>query len=349
MIQSETFEKAHIESISKQRGKKLDSKLVEKVLRAFSLLEQLVENKIDLIFKGGTSLMLLSNQFRRLSIDIDIITTIEKEELEKVFPAIIEADAFISWSEDDRSSRAKTAPVAHYKFFYKSAIDSGFGNEPILLDVLFAKHSYSSVLDKPIIHPWLISTVTNTLVKLPTANSIIGDKLTAFAPKTTGILYTKKRPVEIIKQLFDVAFLFDQITDLQTIQETYIAIAKEEILYRNLSISWQEVLDDTIKACETISFRETNSAEFKILATGIANIQNFIIGTFTIEHAILCASKVAYLSAVLLKQTNRIERYSQPIEQEIKAFPYPKFNKLKKTNAEAFFYWYKALELLGKN
>ena len=47
-------------------------------------------------------------------------------------------------------------------------------------------------------------------------------KLTAFAPKTTGVLYSKNRPVEIIKQLFDVAFLTDNITDLKTVVIKYL-------------------------------------------------------------------------------------------------------------------------------
>ncbi len=45
---------------------------------------------------------------------------------------------------------------------------------------------------------------------------MLGDKLTAFAPNTIGILY--KRPnqffskhVEIIKQLYDVAKLYDKM------------------------------------------------------------------------------------------------------------------------------------------
>lgn len=56
---------------------------------------------------------------------------------------------------------------------------------------------------------------------MPTFDSILGDKLTAFAPKTTGILYSKNRPVEIIKQLYDIAFLFDNITNLEIVKKSY--------------------------------------------------------------------------------------------------------------------------------
>jgi hypothetical protein len=48
-------------------------------------------------------------------------------------------------------------------------------------------------------------------------NSILGDKLTAFAPNTTGIPYKKGKHIEIIKQLHDVSKLIDNITDISTV------------------------------------------------------------------------------------------------------------------------------------
>ena len=50
-----------------------DPKLVEKVVYAFGLLEQLKQAGLDFIFKGGTSLLLLTDPPSRFSIDIDII------------------------------------------------------------------------------------------------------------------------------------------------------------------------------------------------------------------------------------------------------------------------------------
>ena len=45
-------------------------------------------------------------------------------------------------------------------------------------------------------------------------DDILGDKLTAFAPNTTGIPYEKSglsRAMEIIKQLYDIGNLFEQM------------------------------------------------------------------------------------------------------------------------------------------
>ncbi len=51
-----------------------DKNLVEKVIRAFSLLTMLAESGCNFYFKGGSCLMLLLGESRhRLSIDIDIM------------------------------------------------------------------------------------------------------------------------------------------------------------------------------------------------------------------------------------------------------------------------------------
>ena len=52
-----------------------DITLIEKTIRAFSLLESLVLSGCPFVFKGGTSLMLHLDSTKRLSIDIDIILT----------------------------------------------------------------------------------------------------------------------------------------------------------------------------------------------------------------------------------------------------------------------------------
>ena len=49
-----------------------DVALVEKTIRAFSLLEALARSGCPFIFKGGSSLMLHMNTGKRLSIDIEL-------------------------------------------------------------------------------------------------------------------------------------------------------------------------------------------------------------------------------------------------------------------------------------
>ena len=67
-----------------------DTTLMESMIYALYLLEQLQLSGLDFIFKGGTSLILLMKEPKRFSVDIDIIISpkISREELEKYLSEI---------------------------------------------------------------------------------------------------------------------------------------------------------------------------------------------------------------------------------------------------------------------
>lgn len=349
MIKASSYTLEWITSLRTKLGKKVDPKMIEKVINALVLLEQLRANNLDLIFKGGTSLLLTAKRPKRFSIDIDIITNHTEKEIAGVLDKIIGNGLFTRWESDNERKTAMEAPVTHYKLYYESKIDTNYGEEPILLDVLHTDNPYPKVIYYPIEHDWLESEGETTLVKIPVYDCILGDKLTAFAPKTTGILYSKERPVEIIKQLYDLSFLFDQIESLPLLKESYLHVVAEELRFRKLSMSHQEVLDDTIEACTVIANRKPNDEEFKHLHRGILNITNFIIDRFKIEEAIVAAGKIAYLCLILKSEDKiAIEKFKSP--EQIKELiitntTFNWLNKLKKSNPEAFFYWEKAIAL----
>lgn len=70
MITQNSFTIDWINQVSKRH--KADKILVEKSIRALSLLEGLSESSLPFVFKGGTALMLIFKEPHRLSIDIDI-------------------------------------------------------------------------------------------------------------------------------------------------------------------------------------------------------------------------------------------------------------------------------------
>ena len=53
----------------------------------------------------------------------------------------------------------------------------------------------------------LITEGEKVEVTIPELNCILGDKLTAFAPHTTGIPLGVGKDVEVLKQMYDVASL----------------------------------------------------------------------------------------------------------------------------------------------
>lgn len=73
MICSDCFSREWIQKVSDDLHYP-DVNLIEKVIRAFSLVELLSASGCPLIWKGGTALMLLlSGSRHRLSIDVDVI------------------------------------------------------------------------------------------------------------------------------------------------------------------------------------------------------------------------------------------------------------------------------------
>lgn len=79
---------------------------------------------------------------------------------------------------------------------------------------MYEKGRYIEIIEKDINCKFVNYTTPARLVKIPSVDCILGDKLTAFAPNTTGIPYGKNKELEIIKQLFDVANLFDVTKDI---------------------------------------------------------------------------------------------------------------------------------------
>ncbi|MDD3005681.1 nucleotidyl transferase AbiEii/AbiGii toxin family protein [Flavobacterium sp.] len=347
MIKSESHTLDWILNLKSKLGKRIDPKLIEKVIWALTLLEQLKINGLNFTFKGGTALLLATEKPKRFSIDIDIITEHSEKEIIAVLQKIKEDKVFLDWEDDNNRKHTPDAPIGHFKTYYKSVVDGNI--EPILLDLLYTPNPYPQIQELPIKHNWIATSGEETIITMPTFDAILGDKLTAFAPKTTGILYSKNRPVEIIKQLYDIAFLFDNISDLTVVKNSYNKVVQEEIGFRKLDITATEVLKDTWQACYTLAERNIESEEFNQLQLGIRNFTNFTIDRFNIDEAITAAAKVAYLTKLLQSEkTIKIERFNNPLEIKdwlIENQEYNKLNKLKKNNPEAFYYWFKSFKL----
>ena len=343
-----------IEQVAKENNIK-DSALLEKTIRAFSLLEALARSGCPFIFKGGTSLMLHLGSAKRLSIDIDIIcpygTRIE-DYLEKYSAEY----GFGEVKLVERVSRTDV-PKLHAKFFYQVSYQGGPREDKILLDVLFEEIHYAKVVTMPILSPFLKQEGEPVMVNLPSHDDLLGDKLTAFAPHTTGIPFFKGEKncsMEINKQLYDIASLFDLNKDLIITTETFKKLAAVELCYRHLNTSnLQVVLDDIYNTALCISLRGMFlPEEYKLLTEGINRVRGFIHSEkYSLESAIRNASKVAYISKLIEKGFTEVHHFNPASAQElasatITAPQLSKLNKLKKTNLEAFFYWYEVSKMM---
>ena len=337
-----------------------DKNIIEKVIRAFSLLDMLAESGCPFHFKGGSCLMLLLGGGRhRLSIDIDIIcppgTDIEPY-LQKY-----KDFGFIDYKSVRRVQRSKDIPKTHSKFYYNVAfIDDASRHESILLDVLNEDCHYERVEEVPIESPLLKIEGNTSLVKVPSAGDILGDKLTAFAPNTTGIPYFKTTSdgtgrdcsMEIIKQLYDVSRLFEIVNDLSVTSKSFKKIAEVELSYRGMDNDLSVVYDDIRQTALCISTRGAEGkGNFRMLQNGISRIRSFMFrGGYLIDDAIIDSARAAYIATLLQTRNIDLERYSGDANSVVNLKLSPtvpmRLARLKRNLPEAYFYWVKTSELL---
>lgn len=353
MIKKECLTPEWIKSVS-ERNKYKDLNLIEKVIRAMFLLEMLKLSGCPFCFKGGSALMLiLGESARRLSIDIDIIcppgTDIEP------YLKDIEKFGFVSKTLEERQRRDTNIPKSHSKFFYHIAYKNDDKPAYILLDVLYEDLQYYTTEEVEIKGAFIELDDVPLKVTVPSAVDILGDKLTAFAPNTSGIPYTKGDrdcSLEIIKQLYDIGRLFEHTIDFQHIRDTFIQIGKIELQYRGLSAELSLIYEDIRETSLCLASKgQVGKGNFKILQGGIKKLDSYLYkGKYRIEEAIIDAARAAYLATSIEKSNTRIEKYDGNsktiLTMELSPAVSNKLNKLKKILPEAFFYWVKISELL---
>ncbi len=352
MIKPESLDNTWISAIAKQ--KKAVPILVEKVIRALWLLEGLVIHDLPFTFKGGTALMLKLGSARRLSIDIDIIIPKKEEGLAALLSKVGTERGFTKVEEQVRETKS-TIEKAHYKFFYKPSAQKA-EQAYVLLDILFGESGYHKIESISIESTFLSLTDKPAIVTVPSFEDLTGDKLTAFAPETTGIPYTKSgqsASMEIIKQLYDLGYLFDQINDLSIVKKTFDNIAQTELSYRKIEKAPNDVLQDTYQASLCLSSRgQLGNGNFEELSSGVKRIQPYIFSeNYNIDKAIAQASKIAHLTRLLLIKKETIIRFEsadQIKDWSIADHAMTKLNKLKKINPEAYYYWHKSIEVNSK-
>jgi predicted nucleotidyltransferase component of viral defense system len=322
--------------------------LLEKMFYALSLAELLQIYGLKFIFKGGTSLILLLEYPQRFSIDIDIITKNNQIEIEAILDKICKkSNIFFRYElQEDRSYKGNI-PKAHYKLFF-NALETGQNDTHILLDILFDKNPYPQTEQLPINKKWLKTSLSITNVNVPTIESIVGDKLTAFAPNTTGIQYGKGKHTEIIKQMFDLGQLFDKVFSFEIVIKSFEAIANKEIQYRKLQQTTSiDIAKDIFQTCLEV-VREEND-ELKL---GIKTFKNWTFLRFNRDKAFLYSGKIAYISAKIIKNntTDLQKTLAQKIDKKQFLITNPNYNDINKRTKNisnnALFYWFQAIHIL---
>lgn len=347
MLARENYRKEHITAL--HNASKNDPGLLERVLYAFGLLEAITRVGLPFVFKGGTCLMLLLKKPMRLSTDIDIVvapgTDVDSyiEEAGKIFP-------FVRVEEQKRIGK-NSIEKRHFKFAYLSPTSER--EVTILLDILFEENHYATLVERNIENELLLVEKPDITVKIPNINCILGDKLTAFAPHTTGIPFGVSKELEIMKQMFDCMTLFREMDDFAEVKKTYDKVVKAELAYRGLKIGKAEVLKDTIDACACIIGRGSIlSEDYKHYQKGLASIKGHIYMTkYNGEYAAIYACEVMYLAASILTDQDSCLHIIQPelyLDSKLMLKEYQKLSYIKKVKLEAYGYIVEAVKMLAE-
>lgn len=348
MIEKHCFERDWILEQRKKLGG-ADPTLLEKTILAFELLGRLTLNGLSFVFKGGTCMLLLLDNFKRLSIDVDIVCQEDEIRQKEIFNLLIASSPFSHWAEDPRSP--SQIPKKHYKFFFESQINKR--EDYVLLDVLRSNNLFPALQEKVIEFPF-IQLQEKVSVSVPSVDSLIGDKLTAFAPRTIGVPLDARRSMQIIKQLFDLGKLFLRAKELPEISLSYNDFAKMENSYRQTKFNLLQSLQDTLNACFLITQLDLKGSieneTTSILRKGIRQVSSHLIGTtFGLPQAKVSAARVAFLVALLMakRKVNVSDfLYNDSRIEEIRDAALSKnlsrINRLKGSSPEVFYYWYLA-------
>jgi hypothetical protein len=360
MFSPEKYTAAWIEKQAKAMG--CNPIILERCVHALTLLGNLAESGLSFTFKGGTSLLLHLKEIQRLSIDIDIVCREKPEDVRKEITQIGSNPRFLRWEEDDREHR-DLPNRRHYKFYFRSVL----GNKPeltILLDVVEEGRNHHQLVRLPIKTAFIIPE-REVQVQLPTLESLLGDKLTAFAPKTIGVpLYDPEgKPGELMqvaKQLFDVGSLFEVVRDFGQVAKTYGETHALENEYRGGKYSLETVLRDTYDACLALTAVNTRVAgkypDGPVLYRGFQNMRGHYVGKDIKHEDVRKLAARAALLAASIRAKSLLEfpacRYTGSADQ-IAALRTVTFNRtafdwldgVKAVNPEAYYYWHRAIQL----
>lgn len=350
LVAEHCFSRDWYEAKQNERGQ-LSPSLLETTNYAFELLAELVKRGLPLVFKGGTCIMLLLDDFRRLSIDVDIALPMTSDEVFPVLQSIAAETRFLDVEHLDRDPH-RLPKRHHYLFHYPSVYTQQPGS--LQLDILEDDAHYPELIETPVEHS-LVEVEEDVAVRVPTVEGLLGDKLTAFAPTTIGIRYgSYKDGIRIVKQICDVGELLTHIKDLDAVRAAHMRFLEAEGGYGDEPHTAVAVAEDRIAAARELCLLHTkwpaaDKDHAVILDDGVRQIDSHMVGRrYSFDNAKVAAARAAALTGLMMT-----EQHLPPIGDllfgehrlaELKtirlASPHDRLNVLRAGNAEAFYYWH---------
>lgn len=349
MIAEKCFTREWLEACAGSAGR-VDPGLLEKSIYAFELLGCLIAEGLPFVFKGGTAMLLLLDNFRRLSIDVDIACPLPREEVARVVVAAVRKGRFISMSPDERDP-ARLPKRHHYALKFASVVDA---RDPatLQLDVLEDDGHYPHTRRVPLQSRFIVPD-GDVYITVPTIEGLLADKLTAFAPKTVGVPYSAfKASLKLAKHVADIGELFTSARDGGDLVESYQRIFTAENTYRGNAFTMNEALDDTIEAARLLGCINVkgyqSTPESAVLLAGVKQVDTHMIGPrHSLDSAKIAAARAAHLAALLRANkvpadlaTLRFDEATMGTDRVATLDgPFIPLNRLRQVNPEGFYHW----------
>jgi len=228
-----------------------------------------------------------------------------------------------------------------------------------MLDVIYVPNFYKNIILKPIKSIFIDTDDNDTMIKVPSFESITGDKLTVFAPNTSGYLYDQGLELQIMKQLFDLGYLFEEIKDIEEVAIVFSEKVKVLNKYFNLDFTQEKILDDIIQTCLLLSKRGVHVSgiendKFNELVRGVDQMNNFLIKRpFYQDIAIDFSARVALVAnKIFYKDFTQFESFDEEAKTVKYLIDNPKYNFLNKlknlAGVKPLFYWHQFVKLIEK-
>lgn len=227
--------------------------LAELVVHCLELVSQLSWAGLPYRFKGGNSQLILLENPQRFSIDVDIVSTVSKEDLKTVLEKITEQCDLFHQLEVRPHLTKPWLPMISFKLYFNSQYQND-ENAFVMLDAVLEAPPYQGIRKQV---KCMDIYQSNESVEVPTIAGLLADKMLTLGPSTLGIPLGKNKEAHRLKHVYDVNWLlqhdFDKSEMLTAIQN---CINQENNLQRS---NWtlEQILKDTILFCEQPLTTET--------------------------------------------------------------------------------------------
>ncbi|MCW1912649.1 nucleotidyl transferase AbiEii/AbiGii toxin family protein [Luteolibacter sp. GHJ8] len=330
---------------------------------ALELVARLQQGGLEFIFKGGTSLALLFTPIRRLSIDVDILSLEPLDRLNNVLARVTQdRPPFLRAEHQDRRDR-EAPPTKHFKVYYSSALDPG-GIHSIQLDVIAGESPYATTERRPV-RASFFEVEEEVQVIMPTASSLLADKIACFAPSTIGYPYhplvartgapADPRPMKVVKHLFDIGELATIADNLPETVATYARVHEEQVRFRGGDWSIDQTLDDTQDAAFWVSRVDLRPNEvherIDFFRGGVSALDSHLFNhPFQRAESRLAAGRASLVAELIRRNSAGFdlrgflaaETDNALVGPATLADPWANLNRLKQTDIKAFDCWNQA-------